>query len=105
MCAKTRASMYGYVSHTKKRPNDLLLGRLFHGQVLDWFQFRVLDAGPALSASRRLPQLGWTTAFVFLGKYWQSDRYLTQFKNYLLDTFGTRQGKTLLVDRIEAVLA
>eukprot|EP00802_Teleaulax_amphioxeia_P015316 Tamp_15404.p1 GENE.Tamp_15404~~Tamp_15404.p1 ORF type:complete len:401 (+),score=67.56 Tamp_15404:35-1204(+) len=104
MCAKTRTSMYGYVSHTKKRPNDLMLGRLFHGQVLDWFQFRVLNEGPALSASRRLPQLGGRTAFVFLGKYWQSDRYLCQFKNYLIDTFGARPGKTLDVDHVECVL-
>ena len=33
-CGKMRASMYGFVSHTKKRPDHLVLGRLFTGQVL-----------------------------------------------------------------------
>jgi len=103
-CAKMGASMFGYGSHTKKRPDHLVLGRLFSGQVLDTFQFRVLSAGPPLGATRRLPQLGSMTAFVFLGKFWQSDRYLTQFKNYLIDSFGIRHSKTLLVDSVETVL-
>jgi ribosome production factor 2 len=103
-CEKMRASMYGFVSSTQKRPDRLILGRLFSGKVLDSFEFRVLAAGPALSALRRLPQLSSMTAFVFLGKYWQSDRYLTQFKNFLIDTFGIRHSKILLLDRVETVL-
>ena len=104
-CGKMRASMYGFVSHTKKRPDHLVLGRLFTGQVLDSFEFRVLAEGPPLTSTRRLPQLGSMTAFVFLGKFWQSDRYLTQLKNYLIDCFGIRhQQKNLLMDRIETVL-
>ena len=77
-CSKMKASMFGYVSHTKKRPDHLILGRLFSGHVLDSYEFRVLAAGPPISAVRRMPQFGSMSAFVFLGKYWQSDRYLTQ---------------------------
>jgi ribosome production factor 2 len=103
-CARTQASMYGYVSHTKKRPDRLALGRLFSGRVLDAFEFRVIASGPPVSASVRLPQVGSMTAFIFLGKFWQSDRYLARLKNFLLDAFGTRHANSLALDRLETVL-
>ena len=103
-CDRTSASMFGYVSHTKKRPDRLVLGRLFSGSVLDSFEFRVIDSGPPVSSSVRLPQVGSVSAFIFLGKFWQSDRYLARLKNFLLDAFGIRNAKSIALDRLETVL-
>ena len=41
LCAKADASLFAFGSHSKKRPSNLLLGRLFDGHLLDMFELGV----------------------------------------------------------------
>lgn len=41
LCSKADASLFAFGSHSKKRPSNLLLGRLFDGHLLDMFELGV----------------------------------------------------------------
>ena len=41
LCGRNNASLFALGTHNKKRPHNLILGRLFDGQILDMFEFGV----------------------------------------------------------------
>lgn len=43
---KTDCSLFALGTHQKKRPDNLVLGRLYSGRILDMFEFQVKDYKP-----------------------------------------------------------
>ena len=104
ICEKNGASMFGFGSSTKRRPNHLILGRLYNGKVLDLFEFHA-SQGPARDMKERKSSIiGSTPCFIFLGQSWSRDNSLSEFKNYMLDGFGVRAGKQLDLRAVERAI-
>ncbi|KAL4087169.1 hypothetical protein PRIC1_013068 [Phytophthora ramorum] len=85
---KNDASLFLIGSSTKKRPNNLVLGRTFDGHILDVMEFSFSNF-KAISAfkckSKKAP--GSKPCFVFTGDQWESVEAFMKLKNLLLDTF------------------
>ena len=84
--AKNDASLFAFGSHNKKRPNNLVLGRLFDHQILDMCEvgitkFKGLSSFPAA----RKPHLGARPCMVFEGDGFEHDDNLSKLRSLLLD--------------------
>lgn len=43
VCQKYDASLFGVATHNKKRPHNIVLGRMYNHQLLDMFEFGITD--------------------------------------------------------------
>lgn len=94
LCQKNDAGLFVFASHNKKRPHNLVLGRLFDGQILDMFEFgatkytsfqelQKLNAGVAKA-------LGSLSCIVFQGDEFEKEHKYQVLKSLLLDFFKGR---------------
>jgi len=86
------ASLFAYGSHSKKRPHNLVLGRLFDAQLLDMFEFGLNGATfqgmEAFEGVRKaVVRVGSKPALVFQGESWDSNADLVLLRNFFLDFF------------------
>lgn len=85
---KNDASLFMIGSSTKKRPNNLVLGRTFDGHIFDVmeFQFSHFKSIDAFKCkSKKAP--GSKPCFVFTGDQWEGHEMFMKLKNILIDMF------------------
>jgi hypothetical protein len=103
ICEQNGAGMFGFGSSTKRRRDHLILGRLYNGKILDFFEFHARskksNATGGIEAS-----VDSAPCFVFLGDSWSKDNCLNEFKNFLIDGFGIRHDKQVGVRALERVM-
>jgi ribosome production factor 2 len=92
LCKANDASLFSYVSHSKKRPQNLVMGRLFDFQILDMIELSV--DGPsfkpmsAFEGTRQaVVRIDSKPMFIFQGSEFESNPELKTFKSLLLDYF------------------
>ena len=94
LCQKNDAGVFMFASHNKKRPHNLVIGRLFDGQILDMFEFgatkytsfqelQKLNHGTAKA-------LGSLSCVVFQGDAFEKEHKFQVLKSLLLDFFKGR---------------
>lgn len=89
-------SLFAVGSHSKKRPHNLTLGRMYDGRLYDAVELGVTAIKRLTSfAAASRPQLGNKPCFLFSGDGFESDPALRQVKSLFLDFFRGRQ-----VDRV-----
>ncbi|MEW5301825.1 MAG: hypothetical protein WDW38_008456 [Sanguina aurantia] len=75
-------------SHTKKRPHNVVMGRLFDGRLYDALELGVSSyAGVHKFKAGTISQIGSKPAIIFLGEKFESVPALKQAKSVLLDFF------------------
>jgi ribosome production factor 2 len=93
LCTRNDASLFAFASDSKKRPNNLVLGRLFDGHILDMYELAISNFKPMLDfadvAKKSLS--GGKPCFVFEGEAWNTDTELSKLMNILLDFFTGRK--------------
>jgi len=92
LCKANDASLFSYVSHSKKRPQNLVLGRMFDFQVLDMVELSVDAATFKPMADfegkrQAVVRIDSKPMFIFQGSEFDSNPDLKTFKNLLLDYF------------------
>lgn len=90
LCQKNDASLFAFGTHQKKRPHNLIFGRLFDHHIMDMFEFGVENyKGIAAFASETAG--GSSTdvkpCLLFTGAEWEHDPTLTYLKTLLTDFF------------------
>jgi ribosome production factor 2 len=93
---KNDCSMFCFGSNSKKRKNNLTIGRMFDFQLLDMVEFGILamdrlELGDAKGTSAA--SLGSKPLFVFEGSEFESDPYFVRMKNLIVDFFRGTQVK------------
>ncbi|CAA6663522.1 unnamed protein product [Spirodela intermedia] len=87
---KTDCSLFVFGSHSKKRPNNLVLGRMFDHHVYDLVEvgvenFKTLES---FSYDKKIaPRMGSKPFFAFIGEGFESSEELKHLKEVLLDLF------------------
>ncbi|XP_057499746.1 LOW QUALITY PROTEIN: ribosome production factor 2 homolog [Actinidia eriantha] len=87
---KTDCSLFVFGSHTKKRPNNLVMGRTYDHHIFDLVELGVenFKSMKSFSYDRKLaPQIGSKPLFAFVGEGFESMEELKHLKEVLLDLF------------------
>ncbi|XP_039119881.1 ribosome production factor 2 homolog isoform X1 [Dioscorea cayenensis subsp. rotundata] len=87
---KSDCSLFVFGSHSKKRPNNLVLGRLYDHHVYDLVEVGVENLKPMESFmydKKLAPKIGSKPFFAFIGEGFESVEELKHLKEVLLDLF------------------
>jgi len=89
--SKSDASLFAYGSHSKKRPHNLILGRLFDHHMLDMLELGITNY-KAMSQYKptQLPMLGSKPCFAIIGPQFQHDEKYSTAANLIVDIFRGR---------------
>uniref|UniRef100_A0A7S0V4Q9 Ribosome production factor 2 homolog n=1 Tax=Polytomella parva TaxID=51329 RepID=A0A7S0V4Q9_9CHLO len=109
-CRKADCGLFALASHTKKRPHNLTLGRVFDFHLYDALELGVDDLKTITDFGRAgtKAQLGNKPLIAFVGEKFESVPVMKQAKSILLDTFRGEQALRLNlagVDRIVFAIA
>lgn len=83
---KYDASLFGVAMHNKKRPDCLVLGRMFDFHVLDMFELCISNYVP-LQQGRASIAAGNRPVLHFAGEEWNFDTEYQRLKNFFVDFF------------------
>lgn len=92
LCRANDASLFSYASHSKKRPQNLVIGRLFDFQILDMAELAVdpitFKPMSAFEGTRKaVVRIDSKPMFIFQGSEFDSNSEFKTLKNLLLDYF------------------
>ena len=105
LSTKNDCSLFAMGSHTKKRPNNLILGRTYDGHILDMFEFGVDSFDSLRSFSGSKKGVGSKPLMVFLGDQWDVDSTFGKIMNLLLDFFRADRLDKIALKGIDHVLS
>lgn len=87
-CNKNDCGLFSIVSHSKKRPNNVVLGRIYDNRLLDMVELNVADyvsLETMLARGHLAKQLGSQTCVLFQGDEFESSLVMLTLKSLLLD--------------------
>lgn len=87
---KTDCSVFAFGSHSKKRPHNLVIGRMFDHHVYDMVELgieRHVSITKLGGGGKYAPQVGSKPCLAFIGGEFESRPELALVKSILLDTF------------------
>lgn len=99
LCGSHDASLFGIASSSKKRPDNLVLGRLHDGHLLDAFEFGVMEPG---GPCEKL--VGSKPCVVFVGD-WEADPVTKRARNFFQDLLRGPDVPRINLAGIDTVLA
>lgn len=103
ICQKNDCSLFLFTSHNKKRPNNLVMGRLFDGHILDMVEFGV-ELYKAIEDFQARISLGVKPILIFSGEPFETDFDMIRIKNLLNDFFLGPRPTSIRVKGIEHVI-
>lgn len=102
---RSNCSLFALGSHSKKRPHNLVLGRMFDFRLYDAIEFGVTNFKPIREYPASIvAQLGNKPSFVFVGEAFESNPVLKQTRTLLLDYFRGRQIEHLNLKGLDRVI-
>lgn len=104
---KNDCSLFCFGSDSKKRPNNLVLGRQFDFHVLDMIEFGIvamdrLEMGTTKGQS--IGSIGSKAFFVFEGSEFDSEPFFIRLKNFFLDFFRGSTDSEINLDGVDRVV-
>lgn len=89
LCQKNEASIFGFASHSKKRPNNLILGRIFDYKMYDMHELALsnIKTTSQFPATKTGVELMNRPVMLFQGDAFESDAQLSELKGLFLDMY------------------
>jgi ribosome production factor 2 len=81
-CMKNDCSLFAFANSNKKRPNNLIFGRLFNYHILDMYEFGVTELVPHKEIKSNF-EAGTVPAVIFQGEQW--DNELKHLRSFFMD--------------------
>ena len=103
LCQKNDCPLFLFTSHNKKRPNNLVMGRLFEGGILDMVEFGIESYKSIEEFGARI-SLGVKPIIIFAGEPFETDFDMMRIKNLLNDFFQGPRPTKLRIKGIEHVI-
>lgn len=104
LCQKNDSSLFMFSSHSKKRPNNITMGRTFDGQLLDMVEFGVDSYKPISEFKTSKLSLGSKPVLIFTGEPFETEYEMIRIKNLLNDLFCGPVANNIRVGGIEHVI-
>lgn len=89
MCQKNDCSLFGLVSHSKKRPHNLVLGRTYDGHILDMFELGVNYYKGVQDFTGRSKNVGSKPCMLFIGDQWGYEEQFTRLQSLLIGAYAS----------------
>lgn len=103
ICQKNDCALFLFTSHNKKRPHNLVMGRLFDGHILDMVEFGV-ESYKAIGDFAARISLGVKPVLIFAGEPFETEFDMIRIKNLLNDFFRGPRPTKIRVKGIEHVI-
>ena len=104
MAVKQAAALFLCGTHQKKRPDNLVFGRMFANHVLDLFEFGVSDyMGASLFKSQEI-NLMTKPILIFQGEQFDFSIKHRRFKNLLIDLFSITEYEEANIAELKRVI-
>lgn len=103
---KTDCSLFGFGSHSKKRPNNLVFGRMFDHHVFDMIEVGIENYKSIESlggGKKASPQPGSKPCFAFLGEKFETDSKFRHFKELIIDFMRGEVVETINLQGLDRV--
>ncbi|XP_034253972.1 ribosome production factor 2 homolog [Thrips palmi] len=102
---KREANLFAFASHTKKRPNNLILGRLHDYQLLDMVELGVEKYTAMKEFVIEKIGVGIKPCLVFNGDVWSQMHEYQRVRNLLVDFFHREYLETVALQGLEHVIS
>lgn len=106
LCTKNDCSLFAMASTNKKRPNNLLLGRMFDRHLLDMFELGLTRYKSLRDYGGGVPKkkVGSKPMMLFVGDLWQHDPMLRKLQNLLMDFHKGEPVKKLVATGLDHIM-
>ncbi|GFN84626.1 ribosome production factor 2 homolog [Plakobranchus ocellatus] len=103
--SKADTSLFMFGSHSKKRPNNIVIGRLFDGQVLDMVEFGVSKFTSLRDFKTLKTASGIKPCVVISGEFFEDSDDNRRIKNLLIDFFRGPTVEKISLSGLEHVIS
>jgi len=104
LSVKNDASLFAFGSHSKKRPQNMILGRFFDYHLLDMVELGVENYKPLSEFKTESSSIGNRPCFIFQGDEFEQKEEFKKIKNILLDFYRGSLANTLHLSGLEHVI-
>ncbi|XP_025264420.1 ribosome production factor 2 homolog [Camponotus floridanus] len=102
---KYEASLFMMASHNKKRPNNLVMGRMYDHMLLDMIEFGIENYKGLKDFKVEKVSLGIKPLLIFNGEVFESNYEYRRIKNLLVDMFQREVVGRIRLQGLEHVLS
>lgn len=105
LAGKNDCHLFIFGSHSKKRPDNLILGRVYDQQVLDMVEFGLKHFKSINEFKNEKIGVSCKPLLVFNGDHWSKSEELRRVKNLFVDMFHMEDVDSIRLQGIEHVLS
>ena len=102
LCSRAECSLFLLANHSKKRPHNLVMGRVYDDKMLDMIEMGVQGYRPISHFGTDLISVSSHPLVLFLGPQFEAE--LSQVKNLFLDFFRGPKTDKLPISSVEHVI-
>ncbi|GBG33863.1 Ribosome production factor 2-like [Hondaea fermentalgiana] len=107
LCGKNDCGVFALATHSKKRPNNVVLGRIYDNQTLDMVEIGVTgyqSFEEVLKRTKLAKAIGSQTAIIFQGDEFDKNEDMQTLRSILLDIFRERQVQQVDLTTIDHIV-
>ncbi|KAK9884733.1 hypothetical protein WA026_007578 [Henosepilachna vigintioctopunctata] len=104
-CKKYETALFMMGSHSKKRPDNLVVGRMFNYSLLDMFELYLENFESLKDFDSSKVLLGVKPCLIFNGPKWEETEELKQLKSLFIDFFHREEVSSIRLQGLEHALS
>ncbi|OMJ09052.1 Ribosome production factor 2-like protein [Smittium culicis] len=105
LCKKNDSSLFVVGSHSKKRPHNLIMGRMFDFKLFEMFEFEVSHYQSIQEIKGKTCASGIKPLLIFSGEPFNQDDTLMKLKNFFIDFFQSEKTDAICITGLEHVIS
>lgn len=102
--AKYDASLFAFGSHSKKRPHNVVFGRLHRSHLLDAFEMGVEEFRSLKSFKTAVSPIGAKPCLTFMGEQFYNNADHVRMRNFFIDFFRGADVEQLRLQGVEILI-
>lgn len=103
--SKLNSSLFMFTSHNKKRPHNLIMGRMFEHTLLDMVEFGIENYKGLKEFKVPKISTGIKPMLIFNGDIFENNREYGRIRNLLVDMFHRESAKNIRLKGLEHVIS
>ena len=105
LCDKNNCSLFTFASDQKKKPMNLVMGILYNKQILDYFEFEVVNFIPISYFSKDIEIDSYMKpVLIFQGEIFETDPNYERLKKFFIDYFRLYNVEQTIISELKRVI-